>query len=95
MMIATTLILAMKALAVIGLLAGMLILLVGIRHFSLSPDPEETDALRDEMKDDHTVISSHSLFHDFILEDRKSDEENMDIEIEPAPRRIPVRPTRF
>ncbi|MBD5269692.1 MAG: hypothetical protein HDS43_03630 [Bacteroides sp.] len=77
MMIASALILALKTVAVIGMLAGMIILLVGIRHFVTTPLPEETDALREEMEEENRVISDHSLFHDFLKSQEPSNNDSL------------------
>ncbi len=66
-MIASTFIFIFKIVAVVGLIAAMSIMLIGIRRFLTdSPEIEETDSLRKEVESDETVVSSHSLFHQFL-----------------------------
>ncbi len=65
---------SLKVLMVIIILIGMIIILMGINHLTHNDDsisPNETKALKREVRDDQRVISRRSVFHKFLARDLK------------------------
>lgn len=68
-MIASAIYILLQIIALIAILVGMVMLLLGIRRLFNTMEfdrPEETERLKSEIERKHDVISDNSVFHEFL-----------------------------
>lgn len=69
-MISSIILLILKIIAVITLLVGMAVILLGIGHLYRNDDAKEaidTKRLKRDLEEKDTVISRHSVFNGFLV----------------------------
>ncbi|MCM1153007.1 MAG: hypothetical protein NC328_05085 [Muribaculum sp.] len=69
-MISAAILLILKIIAVIALMVGMVIILLGIGHLYRKDDAKEaieTSKLKKDIKEKDYVISRHSVFNGFLV----------------------------
>ncbi len=59
----------LKIIAVVMILAAMIVILLGISHLfsgNFTSDSEDSVKLKEEIKNEDTVISERNIFHEFL-----------------------------
>lgn len=69
------LIVIMRVVFVLLILVGMALVLLGINHYLLKPEENDMDRLRKDIEETDDVISKDSIFHTFLVRDRRGDKE--------------------